>query len=80
MKNTDADMKPVLMHIQWKDRRRWSAFRLNTSLYSAMPQEKEVLLADGERFEIVDVVDNYLVTDRNNIQHYITKIHLKFDI
>ena len=42
-----------------------------------MPQEKEVLLTDGANFEIVDVVENYQVTDQNNIHHYITKIHLK---
>ena len=72
-------MKPVLMYIQWRDTRGMSYFRLNTSKYTAMPQEKEVLLQDGARFNIIDVIDDYEVIDRFNNTYFITKIHLKYD-
>ena len=52
---------------------------MNTPSYSAMPHEKEVLLQDGMPFDIIDVIDNYEVTDKNNQKHLITKIHLEWD-
>ena len=58
-------MKSVLMHIQWRESGGYHAFRLNKKCYSAMPHEKEVLLQDGAKFKIVDVTDNYQVTDKS---------------
>ena len=36
--------KPVLMRIQWTNQNGFHYFRLNTSKYSAIPTENEVLL------------------------------------
>jgi len=48
VKNKDKDNLPVLMHIQWRHNDGgYCAFRLDSKLYSAMPQEKEVLICDG---------------------------------
>ena len=44
-----------------------------------MPQEKEVLLYDGAKFNMIDVIEDYEVEDKNNNKHKITKIHLKYD-
>ena len=75
-KNSDPAMKPVLMHISWKHWNGEDAFRLNTSDYSAMPQEKEILLNDGVEFRIDNVTDNYQVTDKKGKKHLITLIKL----
>ena len=55
LKNDDKNMKSVLMHIEWKAS--GGHFRLNTKEYSAMHYEKEVLLNDGLKFDIVEVID-----------------------
>ena len=52
---------------------------MNTKKYSAMPQEKEVLLTDGTEFKIVDVITDFEVKDRASNKHKITKIVLKYD-
>ena len=57
-------MISVLMHIEWRHRYGWNAFRLNTSVFSAMPHEKEVLLQDGAKFDILDIIDNHSVTNK----------------
>jgi len=54
---------PVLMQIQWKHD--YGHFRLNSSKYSAMPEEKEVLLIDGAEFIIMDVISDFEVTYDN---------------
>ena len=41
-------------------------FRLNTDEWSAYSNEKEVLLQDGKRFTVLDVIENYQITDANN--------------
>jgi len=49
---------------------------MNTSSYTAMPQEREVLLYDGAKLKIVDVVSDFEV-EHNNQKHTLTKIILR---
>ena len=78
-KNTDPTLKSVLMHVYWRKDNGCNAFRMNTEKYSAMPHEKEVLLNDGTVFFIEDVIEDFLVTDKNNKNHSIIKIILRHD-
>ena len=66
LKNQDENTNPVIMHIEFCSGNGNNHFRLNTSKYSAMPQEKEVLIIDGARFRIEDVVEDYEVTDKKS--------------
>ena len=59
LKNHDSNNLPVLMHVQWRESERYGAFRMDSKLYSAMPQEKEVLIVDGCWFKIIDVIKNF---------------------
>ena len=77
--NKDKENYPVLIHIQWKDKDRMFAFRLNKKEYSAMAQEKEVLICDGKRVKIAEVIKNYIVTGKDNKTYKITKIVLDND-
>ena len=64
LKNTEKAVVPVVVHVQWRDRGGYSAFWLNTSAYSAMPHEEEVLIQDGALLKILDVIENYEVLDK----------------
>jgi len=49
---------------------------MDSSSYTAMPQEREVLLMDGAWLNIEDVISDFKVT-YNNQEHTITKIILQ---
>ena len=41
-----------------------------------MPQEKEILITDGENFYVIDVNKNHKIKNKNNESITITYIHL----
>ena len=53
------------MHIKWTNHYGYRYFRLNTSKYSAIPSEKEILLQDGAKFTLEDVVTDHQVVDEH---------------
>ena len=67
----------MLLHIEinWDTKH----FRMNSSKYTILPEEEEILINDGTGFYVVSVNKvnkNYQVKDQNNKQIEITCIHL----
>ena len=51
--NLKEGLFPVLMEIKWDHKA--SYFRMNSSEYSAIPEEEEVLIQDGKNLVLEDV-------------------------